>query len=246
MHKQTIHNIIIQSKKKKYVPKNIGLLLAAGTSSRFGLDVPKQLYRLNGNNPIIWYSLDLLVHNCDQIVIVTNSQCVGEIKHIVSGCYLSKNQVDDVKKIHIVCNDINCRLESIEKGLGFISENYQKNTWDNIIIHDSARPYVPKQYICNMLEKTDLYSQYCLKLNNGLMDLKNLNVLDRDNYVELCTPILSNFNLYMEIFMNFISKKNRFVHEPIDILKEYKINVGIIYGHQKFLKKITHFDDIDS
>lgn len=241
-HIPSIQNIITNFKKKVNVQKNIGLLLAAGTSTRFCHNIPKQLYKLNNDKPIIYYSIDLLISKCEQVIIVTNSLCIDEIKNIIFEFFLN-----DIKKIHIICNDINCRLESIEKGLIFIDKNFSKNiwNWNNILIHDSARPFVPKQYIVNMTEQSNLYSQYCIKLSNGLMDLKKSIVVDRDNYIELCTPILVDFDLYLFIFMNFISKKNRFVYEPIDILKLYKIPINICYGHNKFLRKITWFADVE-
>ena len=242
IHKKAINKLITQSLingKAEFIQKNFGLLLSAGTSTRFCQDVPKQLYKLNGDKPIIYYSLDLLVKKCDHVILVTNSLCAKEIENIITD-YFSESK----NLIHIVHNDVNCRLESIQKGIEFISNVFQINNYDNIIIHDSARPFVQNLYIDNMLNESNIYSQYCLKLFNGLMDLKNLTVVNRDNYVELCTPILSNFNLYKYIFFNFISKKNRYVYEPIDIFKYYGIEIKFFYGHYKFLRKITWFDDI--
>lgn len=236
---KTIQDILNNSKKNlNSKKKTIGLLLCAGKSTRFGQSIPKQLYILN-NKTIISYSIDLLSKFCNQIIIITNTICYDEIHKIIEKFYHN-----DTEKIFLITNNINCRLESIETGLSFIKRNFKINPQDNIVIHESARPFVSDTYFSNILKENKPYSQYCLKLTNGLMDKENLIVIDRDNYIELCTPILSNFMLYEYIFMNFISKKNRFAYEPINILREYKININILYGHHKYLKKITHIEDI--
>jgi 2-C-methyl-D-erythritol 4-phosphate cytidylyltransferase len=52
-------NTIYIIKKDNY-SMIVGIILAAGTSSRFKSDTPKQLYSIN-NKPIIEYSIDMLI-----------------------------------------------------------------------------------------------------------------------------------------------------------------------------------------
>ncbi len=114
----------------------------------------------------------------------------------------------------------------------------------NILIHDSARPYIPSDYFNNMILTTHFYSQYCLKLTNGLMDLK-YNTLDRDAYIELCSPLCINLKLSEIIYFNFMKKSNRYAHEFIDIIKIYNIPIELFYGKHKYLRKITYQDDLE-
>ena len=51
---------------------NVGIILAAGKSSRFNNSIPKQLYTINGN-PIINHSIDILNQLLDEVIIITNS-----------------------------------------------------------------------------------------------------------------------------------------------------------------------------
>jgi 2-C-methyl-D-erythritol 4-phosphate cytidylyltransferase len=84
-----------------------------------------------------------------------------------------------------------------------------------------------------------------LKLNNGLIKIHNtFEAVDRNDYVELCTPICINFNLCMFIYKNYIEKNNRITHEFIPILDIMKINYEFIYGNINYLKKITTFEDL--
>ena len=74
---------------------NVGIILAAGRSSRFDSPIPKQLYELNGK-PIIQHSIDLLSKHLDRVIIVTNSLCKDKING------------------EVLVNDVDSRLQSIK------------------------------------------------------------------------------------------------------------------------------------
>ena len=217
---------------------NVGILLAAGTSSRFVSEnnKPKQLYFLN-NIPIVLYSINAIANLVDELVIVTNTKCFDEIKSLIGNYH----------NITLLINDVNCRLESIEIGLEYIKSKY--NNVKNIIVHDSARPYITIEHIKNLLIScnTYSYSQYCLKLVNGLCkkEFTNIEMLDRDKYIEMCTPISSHFDLFYFIFINYMSKRNRIVYEHIPILNILGIKYNLIIGKNSHLKKITYIDDVE-
>jgi len=217
---------------------NTGILLAAGTSSRFvsNDNKPKQLYLLN-NLPVIMHSVNAMVDILDELIIITNSNCYEEIKYMTS----------NYTNITLIVNDVNCRLESIGIGL-----NYLRNKHDNvknIVIHDSARPFIKQYHIQELIDSCDtyLYSQYYLKLVNGLCkkEYSNLKMLDRDEYIEICTPLASNFDMFHFIFMNYINKQNRITYEHISILDMLKIKYNLIIGNHTYLKKITVYNDIE-
>lgn len=232
------------NKNKSKNRNNICILLSAGTSTRFENTIPKQLF-IYENKPLIEYSINLLLSQSSyisHIIIISNSKCINEIENIIKNIIKNNIKNNTNTKIEIIINDINCRLESIDCGLNFIQNNIKQNI-ENIIIHDVARPFVSQDYIKNILLNTKYYSQYCLKLTNGLM-YYDYTTLDRDKYIELCTPICMNYKIFEFIFINFISKKNRYVYEFIDILKIYNINIDLFYGKYKFLRKITFSDDL--
>jgi len=244
-----IHKII-QQKTDNRNNNNIiiGILLAAGTSTRFGTQQPKQLFTYK-NKELIVYSIESMLEQLNKIIIVTNSNCLKKMTEIVEK--IKSNKLLQIKQvqIYITTNDINCRLESIGRGIQYIKDNRDLlNIKDfnriNLLIHDSARPYIPYDYYNNMIIHTKFYSQYCLKLTNGLMDLK-YNTLDRDDYIELCSPICINFKLSEILYFNFMKKSNRQAHEFIDIIKIYDLPIQMYYGKYKYLRKITYQDDLD-
>jgi 2-C-methyl-D-erythritol 4-phosphate cytidylyltransferase len=208
---------------------NVGILLAAGHSTRFGGCVSKVLYKIN-KKPIIQYGIDIF--NClEEIVIVSNSDNHKYIKK------LNKN-----KKVKILINNVNNRLKSIRVALDYL----QKKDFENIIIQDAARPYVAKEMIENLLvsSKTFLYSQYYLKLINGLVKKTDVGyeVVNRDNYIELCTPQVIDFHLYNFIFKKYIEKNT--TCEVLPLMEKFNIKYNLIEGDQRYLRKITKINDI--
>jgi 2-C-methyl-D-erythritol 4-phosphate cytidylyltransferase len=249
----------LSRKSKSYT---ICILLSAGTSSRFQDTTIhnttsqyqyKQIHLIE-NKPIILYSIEKIIDIVDKLIIITNIECYDKIKNIINENY--NYQKDKKKKIILLINNINCRLESINTGLHYINKYYSKNNKnlnniDNIIIHDVARPYITQDYIQKLISSendndntTHLYSQYYLKLTNGLMNLDNNTIVDRNKYIELCTPLCINYNLFNFIFTNYIQKDKSITCEFIPILQLLNININLIEGHYKYLRKITTRDDI--
>ena len=229
--------------------QNIGLLLAAGISSRFNYDKPKQLYKIN-DIPIIMYSVNALINIVSILIIITNSTCYAEIK----------NLVQDYEKVVVLVNDVNCRLESIAIGLRYIKNSYDlynnslrrmhiEPTQDTlqIIIHDAARPFINENHIKDLLNNLNdkcLYSQYYLKLVNGLYNAKSKEMVNRDDYIEICTPLVSDFDLYYSIFMKYINNPCRIAYEHISVMDKYKYKYKLVEGNNSYLRKITYYDDI--
>ena len=208
---------------------NIGILLAAGKSSRFENHTPKQLHLIN-DKTIVSYSIDIMSECLDKLIVVTNSDCV--------------NKISIPKNATISINDFDCRLASIKAALNHIGNKDVRN----IVIHDSARPFIRKEHIENLLISCNNfpYSQYVLKLVNGLARKTEAGyeIPDRSQYVELCTPQAVDYTLYSYIFNKYIDSQNRMTCELLPILDKFNIKYNLIEGSLKYLRKITTIDDI--
>ena len=209
---------------------NIGILLAAGHSSRFE-ENDKQLYKINGKS-VISFSIDLLSKNLDQLIIVTNSNNYSDIST------LNPNAVT-------VINDVDTRTRSIGAALDYIYK-YMENV-KNIIIHDGARPFITQKYIDELLLASQSYSyvQYYLSLVNGLAKRKDsgYEIVDRKEYIELCTPVIADYKIYNNIFKNHIDKIESSI-EALPVLDSLKIPYKLIEGRHKYIRKITTIEDI--
>ncbi len=109
------------------------LIVAGGTGSRMGTDIPKQFLELSGK-PVIAYTIEAFEKSdfIDEIVIVTLEEYIVYCKDIVDSYGLSK-----VKKI---VSGGSTRQESVYKGLMEITGEY-------VLIHDGVRPFVRREII---------------------------------------------------------------------------------------------------
>jgi 2-C-methyl-D-erythritol 4-phosphate cytidylyltransferase len=233
---------IIQSQQTSGV-KNIGLLLIGGSGTRFDSNIKKQLYKYN-SIPLFLYSLRKLLKTLDSVVIVTNSDCISEVTKII----LDRDDLDS-ENIYTVTNDIGDRLESIDVGLSFIYKFFSKDIL-NIVIHDGLRPFIQEKHIMSLLSvvKDDtFYSQYYLNLTNGLLKCENnrYEEVDRNDFIEICTPVCANFGLFNFLFSNYIKKERRICWEIIPLLDLLKIKYELLKGSSQSLRKITTKDDIE-
>lgn len=213
---------------------DIGIILAGGFSTRFKNDTMKQLFYIDGKK-IIEYSVDAM-NQLNNIIIVTNDKCFNEINKL----YCANN------KITILINNINCRLESIKVALDHIGNKFSAK---NIVIHDVARPYIQKNHITKILNECNdefVYSQYCLKLTNGLLKMNDFGIefFNRDEYIETCTPICINYELASFIYKNYIDGNNKITCEFLHIIDIMKLKYKLLFDNNIFLKKITFIDDI--
>ena len=200
---------------------NIGVILAAGKSTRFGSEIPKQLYTL-GDKPIVQHSIDLLSKHLDKVIVVTNSECKDKING------------------DVIINDVDSRLESIKVVLD------QIDNCKNILIHDAARPYVTESMIQSLLisSKTNLHSQFYLPIVNGLAKYTPIGYQtpDRKDYIELCSPQITDFDIFKNIFKKYIEKGDEC--EVLPVISRFELRYRLIQGHYRYLRKITTLEDI--
>ena len=211
---------------------NTGIVLAAGNSSRFNNKISKILYKLN-NKPIIKYSTDLLSQYLDQIIVVVNSKDYKVVKKLLS------------KKIAIVVNDMDNRLDSIKTGLDYLKGT---DTTSNILIHDAARPYIVPEMIESLLDNCQKYQyvQYYLNLIDGLVikTTTGYDVVERNKYLQLCTPQIVDYHLFNFLFRKYIYPKNRLSCEALPLLNKFNVQFNLIEGNHRYLRKITTLEDI--
>jgi 2-C-methyl-D-erythritol 4-phosphate cytidylyltransferase/2-C-methyl-D-erythritol 2,4-cyclodiphosphate synthase len=204
---------------------DVAIILAAGNSTRFDSETPKQLYLLN-EKPIINHSIDILSQCLDDVIVVTNTYCSDKIQ---------TNHT-------ILINDVDDRIESIKVALDYIGH---KN-YNNIIIHDAARPFITLDMINELLESSNNYqhTQYYLELVNGLVRKNEFGweVAPREDFIELCSPQITNFELFKYIFTNYIETK--IDCEILPIMSKLEYDYNLIKGSSRYLKKVTTIDDV--
>lgn len=203
---------------------NVGIILAAGKSSRF--PDHKQLHLIDGKE-LVAFSTEVFCKALDETIIVTNSECYRRIKKLF-------------KNVEVVKNDIDCRIASIQVGLKYIDKAR------NVIIHDAARPFVTRRHVTTLLAASETYlcSQFYFKLVNGLLKIgeSGAEVVSREQYVELVTPQIIDYRLARDLFSGSINSNSC---EVIPLLDKLKIKYNLIEGFQRHLRKITTPEDLE-
>jgi 2-C-methyl-D-erythritol 4-phosphate cytidylyltransferase len=115
--------------------KNIAVVLAGGSGSRFGRDLPKQFLKVAGKK-VIEHTIDVFEHNglIDEIAVVTRPEFIADVEQLVVN-----NHYEKVRKILVGGK------ERYHSSLSAINA-YIDDT-DNLIFHDAVRPLVNDRII---------------------------------------------------------------------------------------------------
>lgn len=124
----------------------IGIILLAGSSTRYSSVTPKQ-FELVNNRPLFDYAISTFLanKNISKVVLVTRSDYVDYLKDF----YKKK------KKILGVIEGGETRQQSVFNSLSFLESKIKSN--EKILIHDAARPLVSDQMINDVIATLDEY-----------------------------------------------------------------------------------------
>ncbi len=125
---------------------NIAVILAGGSGTRLGNDVPKQFLKVAGKQ-VIEHTIDVF-DNCaliDEICIVSKPDYVSEVESLVV-----KNQYKKVKKI------LNGGKERYDSSLAAINAYTDDDA--NLLFHDAVRPLVNERIIKDCIEALQQYN----------------------------------------------------------------------------------------
>jgi 2-C-methyl-D-erythritol 4-phosphate cytidylyltransferase len=125
----------------------VGVILAAGSGSRFDSEVPKQYHKLSGKM-VIQYSIDKFLNHdeIDSVFVVVHKD------HLPYW-----NQLYDIygNTINIVITHSTSRNMSTKLVIEEIYKEYLDST--KVLIHDSVRPLITDEIISSCIEKLDIY-----------------------------------------------------------------------------------------
>jgi 2-C-methyl-D-erythritol 4-phosphate cytidylyltransferase len=204
--------------------KIYSVLLAAGTGSRTGFALPKQLIKIK-DKEIVLHSLDIFLNskiNFDAIIITVPPPQIYDFNwNAFFGNNLSEEKS---KKLKIVTGG-KSRQESVYNAIKYIENTYIKadasgenseNTAKNtaVFIHDSARPFVTDKELNLLLDKTAEYGAafLCSGVTETIKEIQggknkiaetaankadavNLKTLLRDSLISAKTPQTFKFDI---------------------------------------------------
>lgn len=116
--------------------KNIAIILAAGTGSRMGSPVPKQFLDLDGST-VLEHSVEALASHpaIDEVAIVVHPDWMEHARKVVPGFRLIEGGSERY-------------LSTLNAVAAYL--DYPDDT--NLIFHDAARPWIPKEVITRVTQ----------------------------------------------------------------------------------------------
>ncbi len=124
--------------------KSYAIVLAGGSGSRMGGDIPKQ-YRLLKEIPVLCYSLRTFENSAVEGIVIVTADNMQE--------YVSKELVEkyNIKKIAAITAGGSERYLSVWQGLQCLPDT------GTVLVHDGARPFVSEELIGRVLEGAQTY-----------------------------------------------------------------------------------------
>lgn len=218
----------------KDVKRNtIALLVAAGQGSRAGDDIPKQ-FRPVGGKAVLAHAVDALLAcpSIDSITIV-----VGEGQEPAARALLKG------RSITAFVEGADSRRGSVRAGLDAISK---AGGADYVLIHDAARPFLPKQVIDRLLSVVERAKGAIpvLPVSDTLVrgDANGYarELVDRAGLYRVQTPQAFHFDTILAAHDNWDGSRE--ATDDAQILQELGHDVTLVEGDER-LEKLTYPQD---
>lgn len=145
--------------------KNYAIILASGTGSRSGLNIPKQFFKIK-NKTLLEYSIEAFQFNekIDAIIVVSNPDFIDLTKEL---------SIKYSKVINILPGG-ETRQKSSEIGVNSIQEEV------NVLIHDAVRPFISQNIINECIEALKEYNA----INVAIESSDTILEIDENNFIK--------------------------------------------------------------
>lgn len=209
------------------------IIVAAGNSTRMGLQISKTLITLN-EKPAIFYTLQAfeLADHIDEIVLVCRTIDKDEMESIAR----------DFSKVKCIVPGGDTRTMSVYNGVKAASE-----CTTHFAIHDGARALVTTKEIDNVVEAAFEYNAATLgtKVTDTIKvvddDVLIEKTIDRTKLYAVQTPQVFEKSLYLAAIHNAIENDLQ-VTDDCSLLESIDVKVKIIEGFTDNIKLTTQND----
>ncbi len=218
--------------------KYYAIILASGTGSRIGLDIPKQFYKLK-NKTILEYSIEIFENhpNIDNIIVVSNPNFIDLTKEII--------EKNDYKKVKKLLPGGSTRQKSSYIGVSSINDADAK-----VLIHDAVRPFVSKQIIDDCILALDKYNavNVAIESSDTILEVDENNFIksipNRKSLMRCQTPQCFNLATIKQAHELANNDPNYTATDDCGLVLRYKLDkIFIVKGDEKNIK-ITYPSDL--
>ncbi|MCX6583394.1 MAG: 2-C-methyl-D-erythritol 4-phosphate cytidylyltransferase [Candidatus Aminicenantes bacterium] len=202
--------------------KNLAIILAGGSGSRIDGALPKQFLLLEGKT-ILQHSIEKFENHphIDHIFIVIHGDYIDRTREIVHG--------SGYKKVVKILKGGETRQDSSRIGVTAA----HPGDYENVLIHDAARPFVSKEIIDNILSALDTHSAVNVAVPSPdtviEIDVGNFikNVPDRNYLRRVQTPQAFKLDLIQKAHR--LALENKITDATDDCSLILKLNLAPVY-----------------
>lgn len=213
---------------------NIAIIVAAGSGTRFGADVPKQFLEIGGK-PLLIHTLERF-EECaaiDEIVLVLSESEIENFQKIL--------EKFNLQKLGKIVSGGKTRAESVRNALNSLDENET----EFVAVHDGARPLVSHEEIAQTIEKAREIGAVCLvgKVTDTIKRIvgdKIVETIDRENLRRAQTPQSFRFDILQKAFSdeNFDASAT----DECFLVEKAGFEIAFVEGSAKNIKITTRED----
>lgn len=215
--------------------KNYAIILASGTGSRYGSDIPKQFIKI-AEKTILEHTIESFekASQIDEIFVIITP----EYRHVAENI-LSNNNFSKVTKL---LNGGETRKDSSYIGINSIEDKEA-----NVLIHDCARPFVTQKIISDCIEalQTHCAIGVAIPTTDTIIEAENniiSSIPDRSKLMCIQTPQCFKLSLIKKA--HELSKNDKNFTDDCGLVVKYNLApIHIVNGDTENIK-ITYPSDI--
>lgn len=218
--------------------KTIAVILAGGSGTRLGGNLPKQFLEVN-DKMIITYTLEAFQNHelIDEIVIVCSQEHFNFVESEIKGHF---------NKLQKVVTGGQERYHSSLAAISACDDGEEKK----ILIHDGVRPLVKKEIISNCITKLDTYNAVGVGIatTDTIWSVKDnciASIPDRRTIYRAQTPQGFKLSTIKEAYKIALKDKNMLSTDDCGVVMHYLPDekISTVMGDEKNIK-ITRKEDL--
>lgn len=208
---------------------NTAIIVAAGSGTRFGSDIPKQFVEIAGK-PLLEHTLEKFeaCAEIDEIVLVLSADQISNFR-------------SEIAKLKTVVAGGASRAESVLNGLTAVSEDTQI-----VAVHDGARPLVSADEISQTVRKALETGAACLvaEVSDTIKHVENgeiVRTVDRTKLRRALTPQAFRVDVLRRAFYEFGADAS--ATDECYLVEKLGVPISCVEGSSRNIK-VTRSEDI--
>ena len=213
---------------------NVGIIVAAGSGTRFGGSRPKQFLEIGGK-PLLIHTIEKFEHcaEIDEIILVLSRVEIEGFQAVADKFKLAK-----LKKI-VAGGET--RAESVYNGLSSIDNS----SAETVAVHDGARPFVSCEEIAATVQKAKETGAACLVAPvtdtiKEIADGEIVRTIERVRLRRALTPQTFRFEILEKAFAN--ADLSEAATDECFLVERLGQKIAVVEGSAKNIKITTRED----